>query len=68
MSLSLTEGCYAVLWATVREKALHSDATAEPELPRHPRLSQILEKNWQAEMVGYYTYRALAEREPEAEA
>jgi vacuolar iron transporter family protein len=29
-------------------------------------LSQILEKNWQAEMNGYYTYRALAEREPEA--
>jgi VIT1/CCC1 family predicted Fe2+/Mn2+ transporter/rubrerythrin len=29
-------------------------------------LSQILEKNWQAEMTGYYTYRALAEREPEA--
>jgi VIT1/CCC1 family predicted Fe2+/Mn2+ transporter/rubrerythrin len=28
-------------------------------------LSQILEKNWQAEMTGYYTYRALAEREPE---
>jgi VIT1/CCC1 family predicted Fe2+/Mn2+ transporter/rubrerythrin len=29
-------------------------------------LSQILEKNWQAEMAGYYTYRALAEREREA--
>ena len=36
-----------------------------PALPRHPRLSQILEQNWQAEMAGYYTYRALAEREPE---
>src|ERR1700728_5333967 len=48
-----------------REKALQSDATAEPELPRHPRLSQILEKNWQADMAGYYTYRALSEREPE---
>ena len=45
---------------------MDSDATAEPDLPRHPRLSQILEKNWQAEMAGYYTYRALAEREPEA--
>jgi vacuolar iron transporter family protein len=49
-----------------REKALDSDSTATPELPSHPRLSQILEKNWQAEMSGYYTYRALAEREPEA--
>src|SRR6202050_4018485 len=47
-------------------EALDSDSTVTPELPRHPRLSQILEKNWQAEMVGYYTYRALAEREPEA--
>ena len=44
---------------------MDSDSTATPELPRHPRLSQILEKNWQAEMSGYYTYRALAEREPE---
>jgi VIT1/CCC1 family predicted Fe2+/Mn2+ transporter/rubrerythrin len=35
-------------------------------LPRHPRLSQILEQNWQAEMAGHYTYRALAEREPDA--
>jgi vacuolar iron transporter family protein len=50
----------------VKEKALDPDSTAEPELPRHPRLSQILEKNWQAEMAGYYTYRALAEREREA--
>jgi VIT1/CCC1 family predicted Fe2+/Mn2+ transporter/rubrerythrin len=49
-----------------REKALDSNSTATPELTSHPRLSQILEKNWQAEMVGYYTYRALAEREPEA--
>jgi VIT1/CCC1 family predicted Fe2+/Mn2+ transporter/rubrerythrin len=32
-------------------------------LPRHPRLGQILEQNWQAEMAGFYTYRALAERE-----
>ncbi len=38
---------------------------AAPALPRHPRLSQILEQNWQAEMAGYNTYRALAEREPE---
>jgi rubrerythrin len=45
---------------------LDSESTATPELPRHPRLSQILEKNWQAEMTGYYTYKALAEREPEA--
>jgi vacuolar iron transporter family protein len=44
---------------------LDSDSTTT-ELPRHPRLSQILEKNWQAEMAGYYTYRMLAEREPEA--
>ena len=36
-----------------------------PVLPRHPRLPQILEQNWQAEMNGYYTYRALAEREPD---
>lgn len=35
------------------------------ELPRNPKLRQILEQNWQAEMAGYYTYRALAEREPE---
>jgi vacuolar iron transporter family protein len=38
---------------------------AIPALPRHPRLPQILEQNWQAEMEGYYTYRTLAEREPE---
>ncbi len=38
---------------------------AIPALPRHPRLAQILEQNWQAEMEGYYTYRTLAEREPE---
>lgn len=44
---------------------MDSDSTAMPELPRHPRLSQILEKNWQAEMTGYYTYRALAERDPD---
>ena len=42
-----------------------TNTQAPPELPRHPRLGQILEKNWQAEMAGYYTYRALAEREPE---
>ena len=36
---------------------------SKPELPRHPRLSQILEQNWQAEMNGHYTYRALAQRE-----
>src|SRR5271170_1188159 len=33
---------------------------------RNPRLTQILEQNWQAEMTGYYTYRALAEREKDA--
>src|ERR1700722_4667094 len=38
-----------------------------PALPRHPRLSQILEQNWQAEMAGCYTYRALAERERDAD-
>ena len=38
---------------------------AAPALPRHPRLAQILEQNWQAEMAGYYTYRTLAERDPE---
>jgi VIT1/CCC1 family predicted Fe2+/Mn2+ transporter len=35
-------------------------------LPRHPRLAQILEQNWQAEMEGHYTYGALAQREPDA--
>jgi vacuolar iron transporter family protein len=35
-------------------------------LPRHPRLTQILEQNWQAEMNGHYTYRALAERLPDS--
>jgi VIT1/CCC1 family predicted Fe2+/Mn2+ transporter/rubrerythrin len=39
---------------------------ATPALPRHPRLPQILEQNWQAEMTGHYTYRALAEREPDS--
>ena len=43
-----------------------TNAKAAGELPRNPRLGQILERNWQAEMEGYYTYRALAEREPEA--
>ncbi len=33
---------------------------------RNPRLTQILAQNWQAEMTGYYTYRALAEREKDA--
>ncbi len=42
-----------------------TNTQAPPELPRNPRLGQILENNWQAEMQGYYTYRALAEREPE---
>ncbi len=40
------------------------DSDPTPALPRHPRLSQILEQNWQAEMAGCYTYRTLAEREP----
>ena len=43
---------------------MQTDST--PALSRHPRLSQILEQNWQAEMAGFYTYRALAEREPDA--
>ena len=34
--------------------------------PLHPRLAQILEQNWQAEMTGHFTYRALAERERDA--
>jgi VIT1/CCC1 family predicted Fe2+/Mn2+ transporter/rubrerythrin len=46
-------------------KTLETDTQAASALPRHPRLSQILEENWQAEMRGYYTYRTLAEREPE---
>jgi vacuolar iron transporter family protein len=44
---------------------LDTDTQAAPALPRHPRLPQILEENWQAEMRGYYTYRTLAERDPE---
>jgi VIT1/CCC1 family predicted Fe2+/Mn2+ transporter/rubrerythrin len=48
-------------------KLLDNDTQAAPALPRHPRLAQILEENWQAEMRGYYTYRTLAEREPVAE-
>jgi VIT1/CCC1 family predicted Fe2+/Mn2+ transporter len=44
---------------------LDTVSQATPALPRHPRLPQILEQNWQAEMAGHYTYRALAEREPE---
>ena len=39
------------------------ETDSAPALPRHPRLSQILEQNWQAEMAGCYTYRTLAERE-----
>jgi VIT1/CCC1 family predicted Fe2+/Mn2+ transporter/rubrerythrin len=31
-----------------------------------PGLARILEQNWQAEMTGYYTYRALAERDKDA--
>ncbi len=46
---------------------MHADGQATPGLPRHPRLLQILEQNWQAEMNGYYTYRTLAEREPDAQ-
>jgi vacuolar iron transporter family protein len=46
-------------------EALDSDSQATPALPRNPRLAQILEQNWQAEMTGHYTYRTLAEREPE---
>src|SRR3984957_7131138 len=42
-----------------------TSSQATPALPRHPRLPQILEQNWQAEMTGHYTYRTLAEREPE---
>jgi VIT1/CCC1 family predicted Fe2+/Mn2+ transporter/rubrerythrin len=37
-----------------------------PASPRNPRLAQILEQNWQAEMTGHFTYRALAERERDA--
>jgi VIT1/CCC1 family predicted Fe2+/Mn2+ transporter len=44
---------------------LDTVSQATPALPRHPRLPQILEQNWQAEMTGYYTYRALAQRERE---
>ena len=46
-------------------EALNTDSQATPPLPRNPRLSQVLEQNWQAEMSGYYTYRTLAEREAE---
>ena len=41
------------------------DTDSTVTLPRNPRLHQILEENWQAEMAGYYTYRTLAEREPD---
>ena len=44
---------------------MDSVSQSKPALPRHPRLPQILEQNWQAEMTGYYTYRALAQRERE---
>jgi VIT1/CCC1 family predicted Fe2+/Mn2+ transporter/rubrerythrin len=42
---------------------LDTVSPSTPALPRHPRLPQILEQNWQAEMTGHYTYRALAQRE-----
>ncbi len=42
---------------------MQQDPQITPALPRNPRLRQILEQNWQAEMNGYYTYLALAERE-----
>jgi VIT1/CCC1 family predicted Fe2+/Mn2+ transporter/rubrerythrin len=44
---------------------LGTASQSTPALPSHPRLSQILEQNWQAEMTGYHTYRALAQRERE---
>jgi VIT1/CCC1 family predicted Fe2+/Mn2+ transporter/rubrerythrin len=44
---------------------LNPDPQTPAALPRHPKLRQILEQNWQAEMAGYLTYRTLAEREPE---
>jgi VIT1/CCC1 family predicted Fe2+/Mn2+ transporter/rubrerythrin len=43
---------------------LPPESQTAPTLPRNPKLAQILQENWQAEMRGYYTYRALAEREP----
>jgi Mn-containing catalase len=45
---------------------LDTASESVPALPRHPRLDQILEQNWQAEMTGHCTYRALAERERDA--
>jgi vacuolar iron transporter family protein len=45
---------------------LNPDSQSVPAPPRNPRLGQILEQNWQAEMTGYFTYRALAEREKDA--
>lgn len=40
----------------------------QPELSEPKRLRKLLEAlqaNWQTEMVGFYTYQALAEREPD---
>ncbi|HVX56508.1 MAG TPA: hypothetical protein VHA37_02140, partial [Candidatus Saccharimonadales bacterium] len=34
--------------------------------PRLEKILQALEENWQAEMVGCYTYRALADRDSDA--
>jgi vacuolar iron transporter family protein len=45
---------------------LDTPSQSIPAVPRNPRLAQILEQNWQAEMTGYSTYRALAERERDA--
>jgi vacuolar iron transporter family protein len=47
----------------MRREDLDTASQPIPAMPRHPRLAQILEQNWQAEMTGHYTYRALAERE-----
>ena len=33
--------------------------------PRLQKILEALEENWQAEMVGCYTYRALADRDTE---
>jgi VIT1/CCC1 family predicted Fe2+/Mn2+ transporter len=43
-------------------------ATAKEPLsgPRLEKILQALEENWQAEMVGCYTYRALADRDTDA--
>ncbi len=44
---------------------MQTEPQSPPPLPKKPRLRQILEQNWQAEMTGYQTYRTLAEREPD---